>query len=295
MAEKARPQRKAFTIIELLVVVAIIAILIGLLLPAVQKVRGAASRIQCANNLKQIGLAVHGHTDVHGSLPENGNYAFNGSVVVTTNAWSALARILPHIEQEPLHRGINFAVSYNAQPGVSSQRVKLYVCPSERNDRGFGSDPTFGHKHWPVSYALNQGSWAILTAKAGAMRTGDGAFGPNRGARPAEFTDGMSNTLAAAEVKAFTNRVTGTSKCGDVRRSPAEAECPGRLDFPRPRRGQSRRLYPRRMGGRKSPRDRFYDGLPAQHDRDVGECGRDVRRRCRSSRPSRIRATPTRP
>ena len=206
-----RVSRPAFTLIELLVVIAIIAILIGLLLPAVQKVREAAARIKCANNLKQIGLAAHNYMDTNNGLPPNGNYAWSGSGVTVTNAWSAAARILPQIEQENLFRGIDFTVSYNAQPGISSKRVATYMCPSEVNDRGFGTDPTYGNKHWPINYALNLGTWPVLTAKATAMRTGDGAFAPNRGFRPADFTDGMSNTLAAAEVKAFTNRVTGSS------------------------------------------------------------------------------------
>jgi prepilin-type N-terminal cleavage/methylation domain-containing protein len=204
-------RRRGFTLIELLVVIAIIAILVGLLLPAVQKVREAASRIKCANNLKQIGLAVHTHMDAFDGLPANGNYAWNGSGVTTTNAWSALARILPQIEQENLFRTIDFATSYNAQPGVSSKRVATFLCPSEVNDRGHGTDPVYGNKHWPVSYATNQGTWPVLTAKASGMRTWDGAFGPNRRGRPAEFTDGMSNTIAAAEVKAFTHRLSGAN------------------------------------------------------------------------------------
>ena len=205
------PRRRAFTLIELLVVIAIIAVLIGLLVPAVQKVRAAAARAQCLNNLKQIGLAMHGYMDGNNGLPANGNYVWNGSAVTTTNAWSAASRILPYIEQEGLFRGIDFSLGYSVQPGVSSKRVATFMCPAEINDKGYGTDPTFGNKYWPINYALNNGTWPVLTAKATAMRTGDGAFSSNRGKRPADFLDGMSNTLAGAEVKAFTNRLTGAS------------------------------------------------------------------------------------
>ena len=206
-----RTTRLAFTLIELLVVIAIIAVLIGLLLPAVQKVREAAARIKCANNVKQIGLAMHGYMNTNERLPANGIYAWNGAGITTTSAWSAMARILPYIEQENLFRGIDFSVSYNVQIGIASKRVSTFICPSEVNDKGFGTDPTYGNKHWVINYAGNEGTWAVLTNKSSGMVTGDGAFAPTRGFGPADFADGMSNTIGIAEVKAMTSRVAGSA------------------------------------------------------------------------------------
>jgi prepilin-type N-terminal cleavage/methylation domain-containing protein/prepilin-type processing-associated H-X9-DG protein len=220
-------RRAAFTLIELLVVIAIIAVLIGLLLPAVQKVREAAARIKCANNLKQIGLAMHSYLDVNHGLPPNGVYTYNGATVTTTVAWSAPARILPYIEQENLFRNIDLNTSYNTQPFVTSKKVGTFVCPSEVNDKGVGTDPVYGNKHWVITYATNEGTWGVLTGKATGMRLGDGAFAPNRGFGPADFTDGMSNTLGMGEVKAFTVRVSGASNATVYATPPAPPAAPG--------------------------------------------------------------------
>jgi prepilin-type processing-associated H-X9-DG protein len=187
-------------------------ILGALIMPrATSGAREAARRTQCQNNLKQIGLALHNYMDAYSCLPANGNYAWTGSDVVTANAWSAAARVLPQIEQESLFRGIDIKTSYNMQPNISSKRVGTFMCPSEVNDLGNGTDPTYGNKHWPINYAMNAGTWAVLTAKTVGMQTGDGAFGPNRGYTPGDFADGLSNTLAAAEVRAFTPRLSGAS------------------------------------------------------------------------------------
>lgn len=206
----ARHVRSAFTLIELLVVIAIIAVLVSLLLPAVQSAREAARRTQCKNNLKQIGLAMHNYMDSNNKLPPNGLFTYSAGAIVQASPWSAMARILPFIEQENLFKTIDLTQSYSTQPGISSRRVGTFLCPSEINDKGNGTDPTYGVKNWTINYATNLGSWAVWTSKATLPPNGDGAFSPNRCLCSRDFTDGMSNSLAMAEVKGYTIRVVGS-------------------------------------------------------------------------------------
>lgn len=187
--------RPAFTLIELLVVIAIIAILIGLLLPAVQKVREAAARISCQNNLKQIGLALHNYENTLGHFPPAGIYPAG----VTTSSWSIQALLLPYIEQENLQNLINFNAEYGVQPAVTQTRVPTYICPSEDRDE---PRPDGALTHYPINYAANFGTWRVYNPNS-FREASDGSFSPNVKHKVGAFRDGMSNTLAFAEVKAW--------------------------------------------------------------------------------------------
>lgn len=189
-----RTLRSGFTLIELLVVIAIIAVLIGLLLPAVQKVREAASRVKCQNNLKQLGIALHSFSDARGGLPFGGTYPRG----VTTSSWSVHARILPYIEQENLQRLIDFSRPYSVQPLVTRQRVSTFICPSEVNDR---PRPSGSLTHYPLNYGACFGTWHIYNPLHQA--SSDGAFMVNQRVTLVQVTDGTSNTIAMTEVKAY--------------------------------------------------------------------------------------------
>jgi prepilin-type N-terminal cleavage/methylation domain-containing protein/prepilin-type processing-associated H-X9-DG protein len=194
-------RRFAFTLIELLVVIAIIATLIGLLLPAVQKVRESASRIKCANNLKQVGLAVHNYQGAMGRFPPAGTYPVGGT---SADSYSVHARILPYVEQANLYQLVDLNASATSQPTVTAQRIPIYFCPSDPNVAPRNSNPP----RFPTSYAANVGSWFVLDPATG--QCGDGAFPMNAGTTPADFTDGMSNTVGFAEVKVFGAYLLGT-------------------------------------------------------------------------------------
>jgi prepilin-type N-terminal cleavage/methylation domain-containing protein len=203
---EVRTARSAFTLIELLVVIAIIAILIGLLLPAVQKVREAAARAKCQNNLHQIAIALHNYEGANGRFPPAGVYPAN---TASNDAWSHLTRILPYIEQGNTYLQVDFTLPANVQDAVTRQRIPIFICPSEVNDKMKPATSSSGPgaiNRYPSDYAANVGTWMAWNPLTG--QGGDGAITytsqPNGGNRVGDFSDGLSNTIGYGEVKAYT-------------------------------------------------------------------------------------------
>ena len=195
-----------FTLIELLVVIAIIAVLIALLLPAVQQAREAARRLQCVNNLKQLGLAVHNYESANSSLPPQEVLAFSGTTVTWKSQWGVTARLLPYAEQGALFNALNYALKTTdvANSTVVATSVKILVCPSETNAQPFttvsstGAVSVFGISN----YGWCVGDWFVYGGNGGMLNRS--AFGTNMSRTYAAVTDGLSQTIVSAEVKALT-------------------------------------------------------------------------------------------
>jgi prepilin-type N-terminal cleavage/methylation domain-containing protein/prepilin-type processing-associated H-X9-DG protein len=215
MHPKQLAGRGGFTLIELLVVIAIIAVLIGLLLPAVQSAREAARRGQCSNNLKQIGVALHNYHQSYGTFPLGTTVAIPGGTggmnESPVNTWSAQSLMLPYLEQQPLYDAANFWLTNNSGLGifvnstVFNTNLAIFICPSD------GLSPTVAS--WASSNCNYMGSIGTTTFSGQQDATGifnPGTFGPTGYAKPpaipvavassiTSVTDGTAYTVAFSE------------------------------------------------------------------------------------------------
>ncbi len=192
-------RRPGFTLIELLVVIAIIAVLVGLLLPAVQKVREAAARLQCQNNLKQIALAAHNYHDAYNCFPP-------GATISPPQA-SVLGLLLPYLEQGNVYNLFDLSrdVFSDAVNGPArAQQVPVYLCRSDPS-QGYYQDPfPPGYVSGKTSYAANLGAHGWWKDQSGSQVKDPaltGVFAWNSHTRVGDITDGTSNTVLFAEVK----------------------------------------------------------------------------------------------
>ena len=207
---KVRASRKGFTLIELLVVIAIIAILIGLLLPAVQKIREAANRMSCSNNLKQLGLGFHNHNDTVGYLPYNGRReaanVINGGIANPTvegsGTWAY--QVLPYIEQDNVYNAWQFVAGTTDFATITTHHVKmkLLLCPSRGRSGGYKPQGNSNFSNQSASgtvtdYAINV---RVNSPATNVWQTNGGDTNAvNNRATIQNLSDGSSNTVLVGE------------------------------------------------------------------------------------------------
>jgi prepilin-type N-terminal cleavage/methylation domain-containing protein/prepilin-type processing-associated H-X9-DG protein len=232
-------RRHGFTLIELLVVIAIIAVLIALLLPAVQAARAAARRLQCVNNLKQLGLAMHNYHDAIGTFPigrmginrPTGDPGYFGDPKGSNNRRTWAWLVLPYLEQGSLYAAINFSKAYNdaqhANDTALAAVTASFVYPADPNA---AAPDTGSYKIYKANYVANWGNTHYDQGQPGASNPYSGPLAAAQGAVPflgapfaldksygvQSITDGTSNTLLAGEVRIALPNGTGQDHRGDL-------------------------------------------------------------------------------
>jgi prepilin-type N-terminal cleavage/methylation domain-containing protein/prepilin-type processing-associated H-X9-DG protein len=189
--------RRGFTLIELLVVIAIIAVLIGLLVPAVQQVREAASRMQCGNNLKQLGLGLHNFHDSYGGFPPAKQETPAGSTL-RVHSWTPF--VLPYIEQDNLFKQYRQDMRWDDaatnDAGVNQTLIKVFICPSAPSGR-FGTNKRTMIDYSPANQITRPNPF--VSNMPPSDPTFIGILGHNVYRKLPEVLDGTSNTILLAE------------------------------------------------------------------------------------------------
>lgn len=192
--------RRGFTLIELLVVIAIIAVLVGLLLPAVQQARESARRTQCKNNLKQIGLALQNYHDTFTTFPMGycASMPYVDGSTDTSKGWGWSALILPQLDQGPLYNQLNFSLPVEQFSQIQT-KITAYVCPSDVT--GGNLIPITNATGTTLTTAAMSSYAAVCGSDAAATTdlTGDGVFFRNSSTRISKITDGTSHTIMVTE------------------------------------------------------------------------------------------------
>jgi prepilin-type N-terminal cleavage/methylation domain-containing protein len=186
--------RRGFTLIEILVVITIIAVLIGLLLPAVQRVREAANRTQCLNNLKQMGLALHSYHDAQSAFPPGYLYAPSPAGNARGHGWGAY--LLPYLEQDALHKQIswNEPIWHTANQAPRRRHLAVFTCPTD--PKAAGDFITMGTEEYAVGNYVASFGPGDMDDDSDDRR---GVFSRNSRTRMADVRDGLSHTFFAGE------------------------------------------------------------------------------------------------